>query len=251
MKEVLCPICHIPSCFLDAVDFNKSCLEQHGQYAERLGVTVDYFLCPHCGFCFCPDMGAWSKKEFEEKVYNADYCIFDPQYLEERPRLYLGLLTSMFGSHKKDIMHLDYGGGQGLLSKRLRAEGWISDSYDPFVDTEADYKKLRTYNFITVIEVFEHVPDINALMMAMQSLLVPDGIILFSTLLSDGRIHKNRNLDWWYAAPRNGHISLFSRNSLELMAHKYGFNLGSFSDDLHLLFTNLPAWALHLMDAGA
>jgi hypothetical protein len=40
--------------------------------------------------------------------------------------------------------------------------------------------------------------------------------VLFSTLLSDGEIVRGRPLRWWYAAPRNGHISLFSAQSLRL-----------------------------------
>lgn len=234
---------------MDAVDFNKSCLVQKGHDVESSGVMVDYYLCDHCGFCFCPAMCAWSKKEFEEKVYNADYFIVDPKYTAARPLEYVYVLNTMFGSRKAEIAHLDYGGGNGLLSKHLRADGWKSVSYDPFVDTEADCQKGDAFNLITAIEVFEHVPDIDVLMEALLARLAPDGLLLFSTLLSDGHIHKNRKLDWWYAAPRNGHISIFSRSSLMLTAHKFGFNLGSFTDDLHLLFRKLPSWASHL--AGA
>jgi hypothetical protein len=38
---------------------------------------------------------------------------------------------------------------------------------------------------------------------------------MFSTLLSDGNIKLGQKLTWWYASPRNGHISLFSRRQPE------------------------------------
>jgi len=81
----------------------------------------------------------------------------------------------------------------------------------------------------------------------MDSLLADDRFILFSTLLSDGKIERNKRLTWWYASPRNGHISLFSRKSLVLAAIKYHFNMGSFSNGLHVLFrSEIPSWAEHL-----
>ena len=38
--------------------------------------------------------------------------------------------------------------------------------------------------------------------------------MLFSTALSDGGLARNQRLRWWYASPRNGHISLFSHRSV-------------------------------------
>jgi hypothetical protein len=90
------------------------------------------------------------------------------------------------------------------------------------------------------------VPDVNQLMNQLGTLLADDGIIVFSTLLSDGQIKPNQRLSWWYAAPRNGHISLFSRKGLDTLAHKYGFRAGSFSSGFHVFFKQVPAWASHL-----
>jgi len=104
---------------------------------------------------------------------------------------------------------------------------------------------------ITAFEVFEHVPDVNALVSQLNLLLDDEGIVLFSTLLSDGNIEKNRRLDWWYASPRNGHISLFSKRSLGLLAEKYEFNAGSFSAGYHVFFRKqVPVWAEHLFGSG-
>jgi hypothetical protein len=77
-------------------------------------------------------------------------------------------------------------------------------------------------------------------------LLAADGVILFSTWLSDDHIRPHERLTWWYAAPRNGHISLYSRQSLAILATDHGFHLGSFDQIYHALWREIPAWAAHL-----
>lgn len=78
-------------------------------------------------------------------------------------------------------------------------------------------------------------------------LLRQDGVIMFSTLIPDDFISKENKLDWWYAAPRNGHISLFSQQSLAIMAAQNNFYFGSISESYHLFWRGKPSWAAHLM----
>jgi SAM-dependent methyltransferase len=155
------------------------------------------------------------------------------------------MLAAMFASKVLDIRHLDYGGGNGVLSAELFAAGWNSTSYDPFVDGPLR-GDLGRFNLVTSFEVFEHVPDVNHLIATLSSLVEEDGVVLFSTLLSDGSIARNQRVQWWYASPRNGHISLFSRRSLALLGAKEGFELVTFSPNLHAFWRRLPAWAAEI-----
>ncbi len=246
-SQKLCPVCDGVCSLLDVVDFNKSCEEVRGKFLRLAGVPVYYALCGTCGFCFAPEIAAWKLDEFEKKIYNDDYILVDPDYAEKRPKENAANLIALFGAQSPSIRHLDYGGGSGLLSSILRQSNWQSASYDPFVDREADIDRLGRFDLITAFEVFEHVPDVRGLLSAMRMLLVPNGIILFSTLLSDGNIHPNRRLSWWYASPRNGHISLYSKSSLAILARNNGFSFGSFSTGLHVLYRNIPAWAGHIV----
>ena len=111
-------------------------------------------------------------------------------------------------------------------------------------------EQLGKFDLITAFEVFEHVPDVRELMSNLCSLLSPNGLVLFSTLLSDGNIHSNQRISWWYASPRNGHISLFSRKSLEILAQNYGVSFGSFSGAVHFFVTKVPPWADHIIRMG-
>lgn len=240
-----CPICQAVAPLLAAVDFNKACEEVRGLRLPPSGIPVRYHLCDRCGFCFAPELLSWSFEQFERQIYNDDYGKVDPDYKRERPLGNAGLVDQLFGKSK--VSHLDYGGGSGLLSETLRGRGWSSRSYDPFVDRELRVADLGKFDLVTAFEVFEHVPDIAALVEDLRMLVGPDGVILFSTLLSDGEIGRGRPLTWWYASPRNGHISLFSKESLRLCLNKAGFNHASASANLHLAYGRAPAWAAHVL----
>jgi 2-polyprenyl-6-hydroxyphenyl methylase/3-demethylubiquinone-9 3-methyltransferase len=67
-------------------------------------------------------------------------------------------------------------------------------------------------------------------------------MIIISTLLQPDNIDQ-QGVNWWYAGPRNGHVSLFSRASLEKIVKPLGFNLDSFNADLHVLYRKIPEFA--------
>jgi SAM-dependent methyltransferase len=239
-----CPICDSVCSLLDKLDLNLPC-KIRGAKFQPSGVLVGYFLCENCGFCFAPEFAAWTPEQFAERIYNDDYVQFDPEYAGERPRTNAQTLITHFGAHSGSIRHLDYGGGDGSLARLLRENDWQSTSYDPYVDRTIRIESLGTFDFITAFEVFEHVPDVRRLMSDLRLLLAPSGIILFSTLVSDGNIQAGRPLDWWYAGPRNGHISLYSTKSLVLLGRRYGMRLAS-ATSRHVFFTEIPAWGTQI-----
>lgn len=245
---VSCPICEGSSEAIDVVDLAKSCEERRGTFLPLTGVPIYYHRCEHCGFTHAPDLAGWTKEEFTRYIYNDDYVKVDPDYVDLRPRANAAQLTRLFGDEKRGLRHLDYGGGSGLLSTLLRNDGWNSVSYDPFVDRGVRVANLGRFDFITAFEVFEHVPDVHELMAHLSSLLREKGLVLFSTLLSDGHIAAGRRLDWWYASPRNGHVSLYSSDSLKKLGAAHGFDLVTFREDIHAFWTRPPSWAALLLN---
>jgi hypothetical protein len=241
-----CPVCGGNAPPLDVVDFNKSCEEARGKFLPLSGIPVYYHLCEECGFCFAPEFQRWSPGDFSERIYNAGYAQVDPDYAGARPKGNADLVQKLFGKSRGQIRHLDYGGGAGLLSSALNQAGWKSSSYDPFVDRTAA-GGLGKFDLVTAFEVFEHAPDVSRLLQEVVGLMDDESLLLFSTLLSDGQIERNKRLTWWYAGPRNGHVSLFSRKSLVLALCSRGLTMGSFSPVLHVGFRRLPPWASHLM----
>lgn len=248
-QDLHCWVCGAASELLDVVDFNKSCEEQRGQFIKLSGVPIYYALCPRCGFCFAPEFAHWSREAFAERIYNDGYVVADPDYREARPRANADYLINLLGDGVKSVRHLDYGGGNGLLASLLREAGWQSQSYDPYAEGSLALEALGRFELITALEVFEHAPDVQGLMAHLGRLLAPGGMVLFTTVLSDGHIARHQRLDWWYAAPRNGHISLYSRASLHWLAQQHGYQFGSFSSSLHLFCTEPPCWARHLFSS--
>lgn len=250
LMRLPCPICTGTCAPLDVVDFNKSCEEARGKYLPLAGVPIYYFLCEQCGFCFAPEFSQWPLEDFENKIYNSEYIQVDPDYLDVRPSANANGLISRFGDRRSEIRHLDYGGGRGLLSDLLRQSGWQSISYDPFVNRNIHPENLGKFDLITAYEVFEHVPDVKQLMSNLSLLLAQDGVVLFSTLLSDGNLDPRQRITWWYASPRNGHISLFSRKSLAVLGAREGFHFGSFSEGFHAFWRHVPSWARDIIRLG-
>jgi SAM-dependent methyltransferase len=245
--DIKCPVCSETCSAMDVVDFNKSCEEARGHYLALSGTPIYYFYCNICHFCFAPEFLIWSLNDFENKIYNNEYVMVDPDYIKFRPENNARMLLEAFDKHKGEIKHLDFGGGNGLLSQQLRGQGWSSSSYDPFIDRGIGVEGLGRFNLITAFEVFEHVPDVKALMSDLSTLLEDRGIVVFTTLLSDNNIKPKARITWWYASPRNGHISLFSSESLRRLARQANLEFQSFSPGLHAFWNTTPPWAAHLI----
>ncbi|MFI4936120.1 MAG: class I SAM-dependent methyltransferase [Caulobacterales bacterium] len=245
-----CPVCGDDCAPLDVVDFNKSCEEYRSKFLPLSGTPIYYYLCEYCGFCFAPSICQWTPEEFSRRIYNADYAEIDPDYLDVRPRGNAAFLSNLIGSSAPEINHLDYGGGNGLLSSLLREAGWRSQSCDPYGGGGADLAGAGKFDLISAFEVFEHVSNPRELISTLTSLLNDSGVIIFSTLVSDGHIAKNQRLNWWYASPRNGHISLFSKNSLHALGRLEQLVMGSFSENTHLYVRpgRTPEWAKHFIN---
>jgi 2-polyprenyl-6-hydroxyphenyl methylase/3-demethylubiquinone-9 3-methyltransferase len=242
-STAVCKCCGASSPLYGVVDFNKNCSEQRGRVLGVSGVPIYYYRCPQCGFIFTTAFDRFTAEDFSRHIYNQEYRIVDPDYEDERSRNSAALLGNLFPSVKPARM-LDYGGGSGRLAGYLRGNGFPGvDVYDPFVPQHA-VKPQQKYPCIVSFEVLEHSTHPGQTVREMDSLLADVGLILFSTLLQPADIEA-QGLSWWYAGPRNGHVSLFSRNSLLALVRPLGVQLASFNDNLHLLFRQIPDFARH------
>jgi SAM-dependent methyltransferase len=246
-KERPCKICGGRAPLFGAIDFNKSCEQIRGLTLPESGHLIPYNRCRECGFVFTSSFDEWSSDAFARHIYNDEYYAkIDPDYADRRPGINAGFLLSMFGSTKADLTVLDYGGGNGALAARLNAIGFRSAvTYDPFTPAHANLPPTQC-NVIACFEVLEHAPDPLGAMRLMADRLAISGIVVFSTLVQPSDFDQ-RGLWWWYVAPRNGHISIFSRRALHAAWGKFGFTVGSFNDGFHVAFRQLPDFARHLM----
>jgi 2-polyprenyl-6-hydroxyphenyl methylase/3-demethylubiquinone-9 3-methyltransferase len=208
---------------------------------------VRYARCTACGFLFTADMDAWSDADFAARIYNDGYAAVDPDYRELRPAHNAALLTQMFGAHREGLRVLDYGGGNGELARHLEAAGFASvQTYDPFSPRHAA-RPSATFDLVVSFEVMEHVPRPLDTFADVLQHVAPGGMLLFSTLVQPEDIAA-QGTAWWYLAPRNGHISLHTRASLERSVGVRGYTLASANDNLHVAFRAIPSFARHLLN---
>lgn len=242
-RELPCKCCGAAARIYGVVDFNKNCSMHRGVLLPMSGMPVYYHRCGACGFIFTAAFDAWAQEDFAAHIYNDDYRQVDPDYEVVRPRSTAQNISRLFEAMRPQRL-LDYGGGSGAMAEALRAEGFPHvDTYDPFVPRHATRPTMK-YDCITSFEVAEHSTDPKRTFADMVGLLDDPGLIVFSTLVQPADIQR-QGLNWWYAGPRNGHVSLYAQESLQRLIQGLGYTFGSFNDNVHLMFRNLPAFANH------
>jgi SAM-dependent methyltransferase len=243
---VECKCCGAGAKLYGVVDFSKNCeVVRNPRVLGLSGVPVYYHRCDRCGFLFTAAFDDFSDADFARHIYNEEYVLVDPDFPAVRPRGNADMVAELFG-RSKDLRILDFGGGNGLLATLLREKGFQRvDTYDPFVPEHAA-RPAGTYDLILCFEVVEHAPNPASTFAEISSLLERNGMVIFSTLLQPDDI-ASFGVDWWYVAPRNGHVSLHSTASLARLTEPLGFNYGAFHQGLHVLFRELPSFASHLV----
>jgi 2-polyprenyl-6-hydroxyphenyl methylase/3-demethylubiquinone-9 3-methyltransferase len=240
-----CKICGAPAPLFGVVDFNRSCEEARGRYLPLSGIAIYYRRCPACGFLFTDGFDDWTEADFKKHIYNDDYLAVDPDYRAARPAESAKWIAGLFDKDKSRLRVLDYGGGNGQVSDALRRGGFLAaETYDPFTP-EFSRQPSGRFEIVSCFETLEHLPDPMGGIAALASFVAEPGIVVFSTLVQPADLASQR-MNWWYIAPRNGHISMFTRLSLGIAWKRHGFAAGSFDDRTHIAFRQLPDFASHL-----
>ncbi len=226
-------------------DFQRNCRIGQSTILPLAGVPVYYYRCPDCGFLFTHYFDGFSHADFARLVYNEEYIRIDPDYKEQRPAGNAQLVGSIF-TRSKQIRVLDYGGGNGRTAQLLRDQQFAHvDVYDPFVP-QYSQRPEGTYDLIISFEVVEHSPTPLETFREMVSFMGPESLLIFSTLLQPADILQQQ-MNWWYLAPRNGHVSFYTAACLRNIAESHGLIQGSFNDGMHALVRGRPPWAQHLL----
>jgi SAM-dependent methyltransferase len=237
------PVLACPICGSDATLFGHKDVNLGGDPGLKprapSGQDLSYHRCSACGHLFCAQLSGWAPADYTRHIYNAAYIEVDPDYEARRPQANAQWLLSQLprsGPQGAPLRVLDYGAGSGLLARLLAASDLDAHAEDPFTGA-ALAADVPPFDVVCAFEVVEHSNDPIATLRAMQSRLKPGGLMVLSTLLQPPNIGEI-GLHWWYAMPRNGHISLFSAPSLQLALKTIGVQrMQSVSEGLHL------AWA--------
>jgi SAM-dependent methyltransferase len=239
-----CKICDTATVLYGVVDFHKSCEERRGFRLPLSGVPIYYRRCGACGFLFTDAFDDWSENQFKTHIYNDGYHAVDPDYQTARPSANAGMVAATWAAHKSDMRVLDFGGGNDVFCSALRASGFpVAVTYDPMVPEHAS-KPVGTFDLITCFETLEHLPDPVAGIARIIECAAEPGAIFYSTLTQPEDFDQ-RGLSWWYVGPRNGHISIFTKQALAAAWGRHGYKTAALNDNVHLAFRTLPSrWGL-------
>ena len=219
-ERTSCKICGARARFFDVCDFSKC---TGGHPFGHSGVEVAWYRCPFCDFLFTTFFDDWTPSDFSRFVYNSDYIIIDPGHAATRPFAMASKVASWL-EHNPELRLLDYGSGSGVMAEKLRGRGFNAEVYDPFYSPARPTGK---FNVVTCIEVIEHCPDPMAAIADMAGFLDPRGgcLVLCETVQPPDIAMQKAG--WWYCAPRNGHCSTFSRDTLAIIAGRLGFTISN------------------------
>ena len=126
---------------------------------------------------------------------------------------------------------LDFGSGTGLLTAMLMDAGFDAWTTDAYVDAAIlapdrsvawdESERLPTYDCITALEVFEHLPDPMEVGAQLRALLRPGGCLVVSTSVYHPGQH---GPEWPYLSAEWGqHVTFWSEESLIIYAANLGY----------------------------
>jgi 2-polyprenyl-6-hydroxyphenyl methylase/3-demethylubiquinone-9 3-methyltransferase len=243
-KPGACEVCGGKTQTLDVLDFSRHC-ERVPHRRGVSGIPVYYERCVDCEFVFTRFFDAFTPRMWTDYIYNPEYDEIDPDYISKRPHQNAGYAPRALAKFwKPGSKGCDFGGGNGLFARLMSNSGMAFTSIDPY-GTNQGHDTGQRYQAITAFEVLEHVVDPVSTLRSITNLGDPDGFfVLASTFAVPKTVRPGQLATWWYAAPRNGHVSLYSTGAFKVLAHQNGLTYLEVTPKTHLFGHNADLKAL-------
>ena len=192
-------------------------------------ISAEYYQCTRCRLVQV-DNPHWL-----EVAYSSDRIHADVGAVERCLSLRAPVQAIIQQYFDADAQFLDYGGGEGLFVRLMRDRGfdfywsdkYATNAYAKGFEATSD----RSYELVTGFEMFEHLPNPKETVAEM--LTLSDSILFSTELLPKSNPRPD---EWWYYAPFGGqHITIYSIQSLRILAEMFDCRLATNNKSLHLL----------------
>ncbi len=188
-----------------------------------------YRRCDDCGYLFVVDP-TWLEEAYSSAIAAIDVGIIERMVVySRRTKLVLHYLLD------PDREYLDYGGGYGLLVRRMRDLGYRFRWHDKYCENlfARDFvgDLSAHYELLTAFEILEHLT--NPLDELDQWAQVADNIFCSTTLIGEQPLPLGV---WHYYTPETGqHIGFFTAESMRRIAKRLGLHYATDGVEAHLL----------------
>ncbi|MDA0346713.1 MAG: class I SAM-dependent methyltransferase [Verrucomicrobia bacterium] len=227
-----CRICNADTFLKWSSNLKEELNSEHFAITDaNYGLTGAIDQCPECGFLQCSDLG---------EVLDFYVSLEDPRYEQGRKEraLQAAALLGHLETFAPGESLLDVGAGTGILVEEALKAGFKAEGIEPsiWLHGEAakknlpikrgllsDLEKDCTFNYITLIDVIEHVEDPVTLLREVSSHLTEEGYAMVATPDCGAFFARLLGRKWWHY--RIAHISYFNRKTLDLISKKTGFEI--------------------------
>ena len=198
------------------------------QAGTLLGVGVDYFECPSCGYVQT-ETPHWLDRAYASAINESDTGIL----VRNQANLTIVLATLVVLGKLEGTL-VDCAGGYGILVRMLRDCGvnalW-SDRYCENLVARGFERTMEAADLVTAVEAFEHFEDPAAELDRLTA--IAPNVLLSTEIIHDPA---PRQEDWWYYGTEHGqHIGFFRIRTLERLARARGKFLLSDGVSYHLI----------------
>jgi hypothetical protein len=169
------------------------------------------FQCLECSFYFF-DHPDWLKQSFTDALHELDLGSVS------RCLLVADFVTAVFSPHRTGYRALDWGGGDGLLTRVLRERGVDCVWYDPFAKPrfvgDAVYQANTELDVTVASEVFLHLTDPVS---TLRFLLSHSDVVVATAVVPPKSLYP----EWWYLMPETGqHVAFYPKSALKELARQ-------------------------------
>jgi len=200
------------------------CLECNTQeYAQDK--FRSYSICDGCGLIFVPRSELISAEDERTRYEHHQNESEDPAYFD-----YLSKIARCVPYLKKGDEGLDFGCGPSpVLANIFSSSGFVTSSYDLYFHPHLPYR-AKTYDFIILSEVIEHLRNPIEVLKELGGLLNDNGKIFIKT-----KFYPEKELfnNWFYKRDLT-HIQFFNEKSLHWLSKSLRMNfMGQIGPDLY------------------